>query len=125
MSRQWCHYSRWEDWRAGMYRLTADEIEIAGASALLSCAPALARVMLSVCEQWPTATAYRLTATGVNRRAWLGQAACCLEYGASQRATCVAWNALTPAVQSAANRAADHTISAWEGARDYAETLFA
>jgi hypothetical protein len=75
-----------------------------------------------VAREWIHAAEVNLTDFGSNRRAWLGQAACCFTHGLPAYVTRLAWNALDPSVQVEANRTAEQVIAEWEESR--AETLF-
>lgn len=119
MNRQWHPYWQWEDYLAGMYEPPATE----HLDRLASDAVA---VLASPCEflgwasrvikEWPIAAAHNLTAVGGNRRAWVGQAACCLARGVPEIATRAAWKQLSQDQQDTANAVADEVIRAYETA---------
>jgi hypothetical protein len=108
---------------------TSDRVsdERAASLLLLRDTPfALRDAMMDAALAWPIAAAHNLTDTGSNRRAWLGQAACCLAHGATQFATCLAWWELTLDEREAANAVADSVLAQWETEVVYgAETIFA
>jgi hypothetical protein len=113
-------YWKWEDFQHGMYEVPAlADVE------LLAC---LSMGLLTDCErfaaagqrlllEWPTAAGVNLTNLGTNRRAWIGQAACCLECSVPEIATRAAWKQLTDAQRVAANGIADEVIRGYERER--------
>ncbi len=110
-------YMLWEDWRRGMYRppqvpIQPDHIE--AARRLLADASACDAAMRRVTGEWKYACEVNLTNQSRNRRAWLGQAACCLVAGASEDITKLAWHRLTDREQHGANLVADIVICDWE-----------
>lgn len=127
MRRKWHPYTAWEDYLAGMYGVSDKVMEERASSIdLLRNAAGLRDAMMDAVLAWPIAAEHNLTDTGSNRRAWLGQAACCLAHGATQFATCSAWWELSEDERDAANAAADSVIAQWEMEVVYgAETLFA
>lgn len=127
MQRKWHPYTDWEDYKAGMYGISDRVMDERAASIdLLRNAAGLRDAMADAVLAWPIAAEHNLTDTGSNRRAWLGQAACCHAHGATQFATCSAWWELSDDERAAANAAADSVIHQWEQEVIYgAETLFA
>lgn len=124
MARAWFHYRQWEDWAAGMYGLAMSETAIQRAVSLLGDPTLTEAAMRDVAATWQVSAMYRLSATDTNRRAWLGQAACCLKARATQQETCAAWKRLTDLQRARANRCADIIISEWEDTQ-HGQTLFA
>jgi len=115
-------YTKWEDWINGMWRPTDGserDFEIARrAAALLSDPDKCGAAMLRVVNEWPIATKINLTNYGQNRRAWLGQAACCIELGIPEHLTRLGWNtSMLGCDREAANAIAEHVIYNWE--REY------
>ena len=70
--------------------------------------------MLKVTQQWPTSCEHNLTDIGMNRRAWVGHAACCLAIDCPEDITREAWGYLTQQQQEDANQRADEAIFTWE-----------
>jgi len=88
------------------------------AAALLSDPDKCGAAMLRVVNEWPIATKINLTNYGQNRRAWLGQAACCIELGIPEHLTRLGWNtSMLGCDREAANAIAEHVIYNWE--REY------
>jgi hypothetical protein len=119
MERIFHSYLKWEDWKAGMYRpLQQDSPEaeelISLACHLLSSPRLLYRAMSSVSKRWRHASEMNLSHIAINRRAWLGQAACCYEYKVPEHLTKQAWHRLSQDQQTKANAIADKVIFEWE-----------
>lgn len=116
MEQRYFHYTKWEDWQNGMYSadLGHKEMQIGRAEILLSNPERFKKACESVLQKWPNSTAHNLTNTECNRNAWLGQAACCLEYGVPEILTRVAWGRLDNATRLEANRIATLCIKRWE-----------
>lgn len=64
-------------------------------------------------HEWPNSTEANLTATVINHQAWIGHASCCINHGASEDLTRLAWRTLTQEQQDLANAAADRAIAYW------------
>lgn len=127
MRREHYRYELWEDYQAGMYRPTCpgDELALQAQSAGLLSEPAdFERIGREMVAAWPIAARQALTHVASNRRAWVGQAACCYAHGAPDYITKRAWWELAPDVQDAANETADQVIRWWE-VTAHAQTLFA
>lgn len=118
MRRIFHHYEKWEDWKDGLYRRSvgdaADEILISRSARLLSDIAMLDRAMTAVVDEWKHSAEVNLSNRSRNRRAWLGQSACCLVCGTPEHLTKQAWHRLSPAEQERANAVADSAIEYWE-----------
>lgn len=112
-------YHTWEDFRAGMWRHpSADDMttHFQPAIAFTGDAERYGAWMLHVTREWPRACEHNLTNVSINRKAWVGHAACCLALGCPELITRLAWHQLTQQQQDDANAAAAHAITAWETA---------
>lgn len=110
-------YTKWEDWKDGLYDLEVvnpREKFIGRSERLLSSVDLLRSAMLLVIHGWPYAAEQNLSNGHRNRQAWLGQAACCLITGATEDLTKEAWHRLSQAQKDAANMVADYVIAVWE-----------
>jgi len=67
-----------------------------------------------VVKEWPNACEQNLTNTNINRRAWVGHAACCLAFGCPEYITREAWGFLSDKQRDDANKQADYAIMIWE-----------
>lgn len=120
MIRVYHRYELWEDFAHGLYRMALynspqeQEELIELARELLIDQAKLWDAMNAVATEWVHAAEVQLTNTTRNRRAWLGQAACCYAYGAPESLTKLAWHRLERAQQDRANAVADHVIATWE-----------
>jgi len=116
MNRIYHPYQEWECYQNGMYSQEKDnDIDLIEKSRnLLSDKDATMEAMTSVILSWKKSCEHYLTDLSSNRRAWLGQAACCFEHGSSEQATCKAWWQLTDEQRFVANAVADSVINEWE-----------
>lgn len=112
-----CEYTKWEDFINGMYEIPEkkDVEEYVNSSiSLLSNPDFFYKISNNVLNQWPISTKVNLTNTGCNRRAWLGQASCCLLYKSPEICTRIAWSKLSVFQQNNANNVADIVIKIFE-----------
>lgn len=72
------------------------------------------RFMMRVVNEWPFSTENALTDKFINRRAWVGHAACALALGCPEDITREAWSKLTDEQQLLANKEAERAIQSWE-----------
>ncbi len=72
------------------------------------------RFMQRVIKEWPISCENALTDYTLNRKAWVGHAACALALGCPEDITRQAWKELTYEQQLLANKEADGAIKAWE-----------
>lgn len=115
MERIFHHYSKWEDFHAGMYDESKDgRAERVAAAAKILGTPGICRkAMEKVIAEWQIATEYNLSNAGINRKAWLGQAACSCYAGIHEDETREAWGIMTPEQRTEANRIAAEIIKKW------------
>lgn len=116
MRRIYHPYTTWEDFKAGMWRKCdkADEERILpSAVAFTGDHLRYGSFMLQVALGWPFACEHNLTDVAMNRRAWIGHAACCLAIGAPEYLTRRAWWMLTQEQRDAADAQADSAIREW------------
>lgn len=116
-------YEECEEYAAGMWRIVNGEPRVMfrhRAATLMRDAAAFEDAMRRALDEWPRSCEVALTATVMNRIAWLGHAGCCIAADAPEDVTREAWHTLTTPEQDAANLAALHVLTEWE--RRYAET---
>jgi hypothetical protein len=110
-------YEVWEDYLNGMWRKETKQyeeqninkvIEFTGNHNLYGAA------MFRVIEQWPFACEHNLTNNSINRKAWIGQAACCIEHGWPEYLVRKAWWQLTENQRNLADKQALLAIKQWE-----------
>ena len=115
MERIFHHYELWEDYHAGMYDECRDgrPERVAEAARILGT-PSLCRTaMEKVVQDWKISTEYNLSNAGINRKAWLGQAACCCYAGIHEDETREAWGIMTERQRVKANQIAADIIRKW------------
>jgi hypothetical protein len=111
-------YTEWEDYQAGMWGPVAVDAHTAAAAAVLGEPDVFYGAAVDMLAAWPKAAEHNLTNLEQNRRAWVGQAACCYLVGVPESATRLAWWLLLLDERDAANAVADRVISEWERARE-------
>ena len=77
------------------------------------------RFMMRIVTEWPISCENALTDYSINRKAWVGHAACALAHGIPEDITRLAWGKLTDEQRLLANKKAERAIQQWE--HDYAE----
>jgi hypothetical protein len=121
MKQVFHHYMKWEEHHAGMWQSVSKEkadellpkaIEFTGDHELYGS------FMLKILKEWPISCEQNLTDNSINRRAWIGHAACCLAIGCPEHITRQAWHYLTQTQQDKANAQADYAISLWEKSQE-------
>lgn len=120
------HYLQWEDYQAGMYKKAISNTEalIMYSIALFLDTHKLKATMQRVVNEWPIATSHNFSKGTLNRRSWLGQAACCIDHGIPEIINRNAWNSLTEEQMRTANRIADEVIADWETTQTRDEKVF-
>jgi hypothetical protein len=117
IKRKYYPYWEWEEYYCGMWRdvnKTEKDEFISCAVEFMNNTTNFGNYMLQTVDQWPISSAQNLSNTGMNRRAWLGQAACCVAFNCPESAVRQAWNMLDAQKQTAANTEADIAIMYWE-----------
>lgn len=112
---RWHPYWNWECYRGGMWADRRREMNRVQECARLLAAPSKCRAaMIRAVTEYPISAEQHLTKAN-GRRPWMGQAACCVELGATEEETRVAWNFyMSGAEQASANAIADSVIAEWE-----------
>lgn len=120
MERIFHHFELWEDYHAGMYDESKDgRAERVQRAARILGTPEICRIaMEKVIQEWKKATEYNLSNAEINRKAWLGQAACCCYAGIHEDETREAWGLMTTEQRGEANRIAAEIIKKWVGERE-------
>ncbi len=116
MRQYYADYQKWEDYINGMYNTTLldKELLVKNAVLLLSDAQKFDKTCKDVINNWKVASAVNLTNKSCNRRAWIGQSACCFEYKVPEILTRVAWGKLTEKQRVSADKIADKHILDYE-----------
>lgn len=120
MQRIFYHYELWEDYKNGMYAECKEgrSERVKQAASILGTARTCRKAMEKVVSEWTIATEYNLSNAGINRKAWLGQAACACYAGIHEDETREAWGLMTDAQRDKANEIAQQIITAWVKERD-------
>lgn len=123
MKRIFHHFSLWEDFHAGMYDESKDgRIDRVKKAAEILGTPDICReAMEKVVSEWKIATEYNLSNLEINRKAWLGQAACSCYAGIHEDETREAWGIMTEAQRIEANRIAADIIKKWQTEKERAD----
>lgn len=111
------HYSELEEHAAGMWRIVPVEDRegfIQASADLMRDPQAFTDAMMRALNEWPKSMLAAMTTPGLNRRAYMGHAGCCIAAGSSEDLTRLGWHRLTWEEQDVANAAADTVIEAWE-----------
>lgn len=117
MKRIYHRYENWEEVPAGMWsKIPAkEEADMLQRSIVFTGdAELYGSWMLKVLDEWPISCENSLSATDINRKAWVGHAACCLAIGCPEYITRSAWGELSFKQQTEANLKAENAIKEWE-----------
>ena len=111
------NYTKWEEYQNGMWgkaqpqdesQLLQKAIEFTGNSKLYG------EWMMKVLDAWPISCEQNLTNLAVNRKAWIGHAACSLAFKCPEYIVREAWGHLTKTQQDTANAVALLAIAEFE-----------
>ncbi len=118
VGRMFAPYDMWEDYLAGMFETRIVDESVETCRNILRdeivCIVAMRRVVV----EWPISASVNLSNNSANRRAWLGQAACCVVGKSTASETKRAWWQLTDDHRTRANACADEVIAEWEATRN-------
>lgn len=117
MKQLYHQYHLWEDYISGVWRSVTKEEEerfLKECIAFTGNYGLYGMAMVRVIYEWPITCEHHLTNLGMNRKAWIGHAACQIEFGCPEYITRMAWGSLTKQQQIDANNVADLTIKLWE-----------
>lgn len=118
MRKKYHSFEKWEAHKNGMYALsTSDEWGKLVSSRELLATPSDLRVaMYRVLKEWKYSVEENMTDRSMNRQAFLGQCACCIEFGTPDYLTKMAWRLLEDNHRIEANRVADEIIQIFDRA---------
>jgi hypothetical protein len=116
MKQVWYHYTKWEDYRNGMYNEIKEgrKERINKAIYLLTNLDLLYENMKKVTINWKHCTEQNLTNPIINHQAFLGQTACNIYANIKEDETREAWGFLTNEQRYSANRIADKVYQEWK-----------
>lgn len=110
-------YTRWEDYPAGFYdNCTGDakKEKIEKVLEMFNSESLTKEYMNLVISEWTYSCEHNLTNNGMNKVAYLGQAACCLYYRIPSTVTMEAWSLLEKSVRDRSDKIAKEIINLWE-----------
>lgn len=115
MTRIFHNYNKWEDFHHGMYEEDREGRgdRVKEAAAILGNPAVCETAMRMVLDRWPIASEVNLSNAEINRRAWMGQAACSIYAGIHEDETREAWGLLTVEQRRVANAIATRLIKSW------------
>lgn len=116
MKQLYIPYWDWEDWLNGMWRKLDPEEEqnmLNKAIEFTGDYKKYGGAMKRVIIEWPKTMLNSITNKSINRRAFLGHCACCLEFGCPEYITRMAWKELTERQRRDADIVAQSVIDHW------------
>jgi len=127
LARIYHPYWDWEEMDSGMWGGSENEkAMLERAITFTGDHKVYGRFMARVISEWVISCENSLTNYSINRKAWLGHAACAMAIGCPEHITRKAWGFLDGNQQMLANREADRRIVIWEkchreniGVREY------
>ena len=113
MKRIYHDYRRWEDFKCGMWRRpSVDEYDSLLKTAIDFTGDHIkyGQAMMKVIKKWKYSCEHNLTDMSINRKAWIGHSACCLELSLPESVVRHAWGLLTDEQRRLANLQAESAI---------------
>jgi hypothetical protein len=115
LQRIWRPIESWEEISHNMWGEAKNRRELLRRAVIFTGNHRLyGRYMARVVAEWSNSCANALTDYNLNRRAWVGHAACALALQCPEDVTREAWGRLTDEQRLLANRQADRAIQSWE-----------
>lgn len=113
--RIWVPISLWEELDHNMWGAVKNRKEMMRKVEIFTANHRLyGKYMRRVTIEWPNSCINALTDYNLNRKAWIGHAACALALSCPEDITRQAWGLLTNEQRILANAEADRAIQAWE-----------
>jgi hypothetical protein len=110
-------WEKWEDYKAGFYNNVSGKDKqglIDSAVEMFSSAELTKINMSKVIKRWFFSCEQNLTNNGMNKIAYIGQAACCIYAGVPSTVTMEAWSSVSKENQTIANTIAEEVLKEWE-----------
>jgi hypothetical protein len=117
MKQIYANYQEWEDYQNGMYSQTNiidKDKKVFEAIKLLSDPVLFYNILKKIIIEWKVSSDVNLSNKSINRRAWLGAAACCYYCKCPEYLTRIAWGLLNKNTQDIANNIAEKIIKNYE-----------
>lgn len=122
------HYTKWEDFKNGMYNedKTGRKERVQKAVQILTDEDLCYKSMMMVINNWKYACEQNLSNNIYGHRSFLGQSACCIYAGCHEDETREAWGNITDSQRKRANQIADTVYNKWlnDHENDYQLNLF-
>lgn len=110
-------WNKWEDYRSNFYGGIVDipkkDVCLEKYAALLIDLDRFERALNQIITEWVYSCEHNLTNKNLNRVAYMGQAACALEFNIPHYVSCSGYNLLTPDQQAKADEMAQFYIDLW------------
>lgn len=115
MKRIYHPYHLWEDWKAGFYKnkIKDQELIISKCVQLLSNEVEFKKAVERVINEWPYSCDNNLSNPSLNKVAYIGQAACCITFGAPSFLTKLAWVFVSEESKIQADKIAMNAVETW------------
>ncbi|MEE9573622.1 MAG: hypothetical protein V3W20_11280 [Candidatus Neomarinimicrobiota bacterium] len=116
MKRIYHDYRRWEDFKNGMWRKvskTEHEKLLPIAVEFTGDHEKYGSAMMEVIQKWKYSCENNLTDSSLNKKAWVGHAACSFKLNLPECVVRSAWKLLTDEQRYLANNQADIAINMW------------
>jgi hypothetical protein len=126
MKREWHHYKEWECYRHGMWsRVPRDQERelILKAVAFTGDAELYGLWMMRAIEVFKVSCAHHLSDASLNKRAYIGHAACALAHGFPEYIVRKAWGLLAQGQRDAANVKASEALLKWKRSTGYGSQI--
>jgi len=115
LKRVWLPIDQWEEIDANMWGEVPDRrLYLQRAVIFTGNHRLYGRYMMRVTHEWPNSCINALTDYNLNRKAWIGHAACALALRCPEDITRQAWGLLTDEQRILANSQASRAIQSWE-----------
>jgi len=111
------NYKYWEDYINGMWRKLSKEDEVEFLKLAIEFTSdhfRYGKAMRRVIVEWPNTCMHNLSDLSINRKAFIGHCAVCIELNIPEYITRMAWGKLTDEQRMLANSEAAATIKMWE-----------
>jgi hypothetical protein len=111
VSQKYYHHDLWEDFKNGLYSMHTPLISNVRRSFDLLSSPAdFKQSIKNMFDDWEYCIIHNLTNSMQNRKAYIGQATCNFNHGASILETTTAWNKMSLSQKQTANSVAKEMI---------------
>lgn len=125
MVRIWHSWDKWEDYKHNFYGGVGEyqrDKTLELYASLLRDLPKFEAALKVIISQWKCSCEHNLTHVGLNRVAYLGQAACALLYNVPHTVSMGGYNLLTDEQKTAADAMAQKYVDLWVANHERAST---